>query len=90
MCEDSLKDYKEQQKTLAVHVKEEALIKKAREEMKKVETLKQRLRQSAFGAGVILNTLSSSKDEIVKKLKDSVAAEAPVEISVCEEESSRA
>ncbi len=89
MCEDSLKDYKEQQKTLAVHVKEEALIKKAREEMKKVETLKQRLRQSAFGAGVILNTLSSSKDEIVKKLKDSVVAETPVEISVCEEEPSR-
>ena len=51
-----------------LQAQEKVLIKKAREEMKKVETLKQKLRQSAFGAGVILNTLSNSKDEIVKKV----------------------
>ncbi|TNV83252.1 hypothetical protein FGO68_gene6928 [Halteria grandinella] len=69
LCDESLKDYKQQQKQLSIKKAEDQILKQAKSEMQKVSQLKMKLRQQALGAGVILNQLNSNLEEKLGKIK---------------------
>ncbi|CDW79344.1 elmo domain-containing protein 3-like [Stylonychia lemnae] len=66
ICEESIKDYKDQIKQLNIKQAEDDIVKKAKREAQKIEEYKNKFRQSAFG-GVITNQLSSSLERIKQK-----------------------